>query len=162
MRMQRLGALLACLTILCALGSAPAQARMTSAERDIVTAVNLLRATGGLAPLRPSPRLARAADLHNTTMLEQDFFAHQWPDGTGPFERVRRFWGADEVGETLAYAPASADTSAVGVVKMWLNSPPHLKVLVSRDYRRIGVSRRTGTLFGKPVVIWTADFGSRY
>jgi uncharacterized protein YkwD len=139
-----------------------AKASMTDQERQVVSAINMLRASGGLPPLKRSAKLAGAAALQDSTMLRLGFFSHEWPDGTDPVQRVRRFFGDGMIGETLAYAPASGDTSAVGVVKMWLNSPAHLKILISRDYRRVGVSRQTGTLFGKPVVIWTADFGAHY
>ena len=33
--------------------------------------------------------------------------------------------------------------------------------MTTADFRRIGVAKRRGTLFGQKVTVWTADFASR-
>ena len=60
-------------------------------------------------------------------MLRADFFAHSSSNGTSPFDRIRRYRHSRAVGETLAYVPKGGRTTARAVVKMWMNSPPHLE-----------------------------------
>ena len=151
----------ACLMSLCVL-SAPAQAgRMTPGERKVVKRINGLRASYGLRPVHGDRKLARAADAHSRDMLRADFFAHTSSNGTSPFERIRRYRNRKVVGETLAYMPRGSSASAKAVVNMWINSAPHLNVLTTRRFRRVGISKRRGELYGQRVTIWTADFSSR-
>jgi uncharacterized protein YkwD len=150
---------------LCALMSivtvpSAAEARMTHAERSAVKRINHLRADRGLNKLRADGRLARAADAHSRDMLRADFFAHPSSNGTSTYDRVRHYRPSNLIGETLAYMPVVGNTSAAAIVNMWGNSPPHLAVLTMGDFRRIGVAKRRGTLFGQRVSVWTADLAN--
>src|SRR5215218_5427136 len=112
--------------------------RLDRGERAVVRAINRARASHGLRRLYADRRLARAADVHSRSMLRADYFAH------GAFsERVRRYVGFRRIGETIAMRTRC---SARGFVRMWLNSPPHRAVLLSRGFRRVGVGRRKGRL----------------
>jgi uncharacterized protein YkwD len=130
-----------------------ASSRVDSGERAVVRAINRARAAHGLRGLRTHRRLARAADAHTRSMLRSNFFSH------GAFSsRVRRYASFRRIGETIAM---STRCSARRFVRMWLNSPPHRAVLLSRGFRRIGVGRRKGSLgYGRACVV-TADFASR-
>jgi uncharacterized protein YkwD len=150
---------------LCALMSmlvipSAAQARMSHAEKSAVKRINGLRGERGLSKLRADGRLARAADAHSRDMLRADFFAHPSSNGTSTFDRVQHYRHSNLIGETLAYMPVVGDTSAASIVNMWINSPPHLAVMTTADFRSIGVAKRRGTLFGQKVTVWTADFAS--
>ena len=106
--------------------------------------------------LRP---LNRAADRHSQDMLRSDFFDHPSSDGT-PFDRrVRRFYDARMVGETLASLPRRRGGAAV-VVQMWMNSAVHRAIVLEPGFRRIGVARRWGTLGAERNAVVTADFAS--
>jgi uncharacterized protein YkwD len=86
-------------------------------------------------------------------MLRANFFAH------GAFaQRVRRYVGFRRIGETIAW---TSRCSARQVVRMWLNSPGHRAVLLSRGFRRVGIGRRTGRLGSRRACLVTADFASR-
>ena len=92
-------------------------------------------------------------------MLRADFFDHPSSDGT-PFERrVRRYADANMVGETLA-SLRQRHGGAGTVVRLWLNSPPHRAIVLEPSFRRIGVSRRWGTLGSSGNALVTADFSS--
>ena len=140
---------------------AAAQARMNRAERHVVKRINTLRAQNGLHRLNGDPRLAEAADNHNRDMLGQDFFAHPSSNGTSTYDRVRSYRRSNLIGETLAYMPVTGNSSARQIVKLWIESPGHYAVMTTRSFRRIGVAKRRGTLFGQTVTVWTADFASR-
>ena len=51
-------------------------------------------------------------------------------------------------------------------LQLWLDSPPHRKTLLSRQWREVGlgavhVASAPGTFGGREVTIVTADFGVR-
>jgi uncharacterized protein YkwD len=141
--------------------TADAKPRVDSKERAIVRAINRQRAKHGLAKVRSSRRLARAADYHSWEMLDANYFAHESRDG-GPFaERVRRYARHRSLGETLAMLGGCGKGSARRVVRMWMESPGHRAILLSGAYRRVGLGKRTGDLGGSRACVVTADFGSK-
>jgi uncharacterized protein YkwD len=144
-----------------AAASAGGKARLDGVERGIVRAINRQRANRGLAGLKTSGGLAKAADYHSWEMLDANYFAHASRDG-GPFDRrVRRFADHRSVGETLAWLSSCGSGSARKVVRMWMDSPGHRAILLSSAYRRIGVGKRRGSLGSASACVVTADFGSR-
>jgi uncharacterized protein YkwD len=144
-------------TLLVLVAAAPAARasgpRLDRGEHSIVRAINRARSHYGLPRLRANGRLARAADFHSRSMLAGDYFAH------GAFaQRVRRFASFRRLGETLAF---SSRCGALRFVRMWLRSPGHRAVLLSRGFRRVGVGRRKGRLGAQRACMVTADFASR-
>jgi uncharacterized protein YkwD len=133
-------------------------AHASSAERGIVRLMNRFRARHGLRRLRFSTALARAADHHSRDMLANDFLAHTSSDGTPFALRVRRFAHARRVGENVAVISAAG--SPERVVELWLQSPPHRAILLSRRFRRVGVAQRSGSFGGVSMEVFTADFAS--
>jgi uncharacterized protein YkwD len=157
-------ALIAAACLATALTTAPfaraASARVSGTERAVIRLMNRVRAQHGLPPLRSSSRLALAADGHSLDMLRHDFFAHQSSDGTSFDRRVRAYAKARRVGENLAMV-SGVRRAARTVVRMWLNSPGHRAILLSRGFRRVGVAKRSGTLGSAPATVFTVDFASR-
>jgi uncharacterized protein YkwD len=141
--------------------TAGAKPLVDSKERAIVRAINRQRAKRGLAKVRSSKRLARAADFHSWEMLDANYFAHESRDGGSFAERVRRYAKHRALGETLAMLGGCGKGSARRVVRMWMNSPGHRSILLSSTYRRVGLGKRTGKLGGSRACVVTADFGSR-
>jgi uncharacterized protein YkwD len=125
----------------------------------VIRGLNDARAQYGLAPVRSYRALNRAADRHSGDMLRSDFFDHPSSDGT-PFDRrVRHFFDAGMVGETLAAIPQRRG-GADAVVRLWLDSGVHRAILLEPGFRRIGVARRWGTLGSAENAVVTADFAS--
>ena len=138
-----------------------AAARLDARERAIVRAINRQRTKHGLARVRSTRRLARAADYHSWEMLDANYFAHESRDGSPFDQRVRRFANHRSVGETLAMLGGCGKGSARRVVRMWMNSAGHRAILLSSTYRRVGLGKRTGDLGGSRACVITADFGSK-
>lgn len=127
--------------------------RIDRGERTVIRAINRARSSYGLHRLLANRRLARAADAHTRNMLRSNFFSH------GAFsQRVHRYVHFRRIGETIAM---TSRCSARTAVRMWLNSPGHRAVLLSRKFRRVGVGRRLGRLGTTRACIFTADFASR-
>jgi uncharacterized protein YkwD len=143
-------------------GAAAGPAHLDKRERAMIRGINRQRAHYGLAVVRPSRGLARAADYHSWEMLDANYFAHDSRDG-GPFDaRVRRFAKPRALGETLAMLGGGCGRRSAGrVVRMWMRSPGHRAILLSGRYRRIGLARRTGSLGSTHACVVTADFGSK-
>jgi uncharacterized protein YkwD len=141
--------------------TAGAKPRVDSKERAIVRSINRQRSKHGLAAVRSSNRLAKAADFHSWEMLDADYFAHESRDGGSFDQRVRRYANHRALGETLAMLGGCGRGSARTVVRMWMNSPPHRAVLLSSSYRRVGIGRRAGEFGGSRRCLVTADFGSK-
>jgi uncharacterized protein YkwD len=142
--------------------AAAGPARLDKREKAMIRGINQQRARYGLAPVRPSHRLARAADYHSWEMLDANYFAHSSRNG-GPFDaRVRRFANPRSVAETLAMLGGRCGRGSAGrIVSMWMNSSGHRAILLSGRYRRIGIARRTGNLGGRRSCVVTADFASK-
>jgi uncharacterized protein YkwD len=157
-----LGCLLAAAFAVPAVAAARNTARLDQRERAIIRGINHQRAQHGLAPVRASGRLSRAADYHSWEMLDANYFAHTSRDGS-PFDaRVRRFVSKRALGETLAMLGGGCRSgSARSVVRMWMDSPPHRAILLSSSYRRVGIGKRVGSLGSQKACLVTADFSSR-
>jgi uncharacterized protein YkwD len=156
------GCLLAALFVSPAV-AAPGPARLDQREKAMIRGINAQRARYGLAPVRASRRLARAADYHSWEMLAGNYFAHSSRNGGAFDARIRRFANPQALGETLAMlGGACGRGSASQVVRMWMNSPPHRSILLSGRYRRIGLAKRTGTLGSMHACVVTADFASKH
>jgi uncharacterized protein YkwD len=138
-------------------------------ERLVLAELNVVRRAHGLAPLRRSPALSRAADTHSRAMGRFGFFAHDSRDGSAFWHRVKRFYGSRgygnwSVGENLLWSTPGLD--ARRALRLWMRSPGHRKNILTARWREIGLSavtvaRAPGVFGGRDVVIVTTDFGVR-
>jgi uncharacterized protein YkwD len=130
----------------------------------IACAISDVRDRHGLGSLDGSPRLAEAGKGHTADMVRREYFSHTTPGGASFVDRIARtgyLRGANGwcVGEVLAYG---SSMTARDVVRAWLDSPPHRRVLLAPAYRRVGVGVRAGlpTGGGDGVTV-AAEFGAR-
>lgn len=177
MRPSTVVALLAVLALLAA-GSSGATAATSPTttiaaanglETQVLDALNAIRRSHGLAPLRLAQPLAAAADSHSRTMGRFGFFSHDSRDGSDFSQRVKRFYGPGRsggwaVGENLLWA--SPTIGAAAAMKMWMESPGHRKNILNPRWREIGLSavtvaRAPGVYGNRDVTIITTDFGTR-
>jgi uncharacterized protein YkwD len=152
-----------------AIGQRPAS-NLSALEQDVLANVNLLRRQHNLGALRLSPKLSAAARSHSTEMAQRGYFSHDSANGASFDKRISRFYSAGgkrfwSVGENLLWS--SPDVSASSALDMWLNSPPHKKILLTGRWREIGlaavhVQSAPGSFGGREVTIVTADFGVRH
>jgi uncharacterized protein YkwD len=143
----------------------PGQASRTQLARAIVCVSNAKRRDHGLRQLRVDSRLSTAARRHSLDMVRRGYFAHTGPSGDTFVQRIRaagylasaRRW---LVGENLGWG-WGASASPGAIVKAWMRSPEHRRILLRPDYREVGV----GVALGGPrpraasEATFTADFG---
>lgn len=132
-----------------------ALARYDRFERGVFRAVNRVRRRYGLPRLHPSGRLTFVAASHSADQARRGFMSHSSSDGTPFYRRIRRAANARTVGETIIEYRGSV--SGRGIVRAWMQSPPHRRELLGPAYRRIGI----GHAAGRGVSVVTADFASR-
>lgn len=146
---------------------AAAQLSVQQAKRTTLCVMNRHRAKRRLPRLRYGALLGNAAQAHSEEMDRLDFFSHDSPSGSSPLSRISsagytsgsRSWG---IGENLAWGSGNA-ASPKRVVAMWMASPGHRRIMLSRSFRQVGI----GIVLGSPAgdgadgAIYTADFGYR-
>jgi uncharacterized protein YkwD len=80
---------------------------------------------------------------------------HESADGTSATTRIHRAMRVRYAGEAIAFA-----SDARAIVRSWMASPPHRKLLLSRSYRVVGVGVVRGTYDSYRVLYATADLGA--
>jgi uncharacterized protein YkwD len=144
---------LAFLVALCLLVPVPAGA--SSLGRQVLRGINAERAKHDLRPLRLAPSLRRVAGSHSRYMARVKRLRHESADGTSATRRIRRAMRLRRTGEAIAFAG-----TARALVKAWMASPPHRRLLLSRSFRVIGVGVARGSYQSSRVLYATADLGA--
>ena len=157
-------ALLAMLLLACTAIPASASANSTYRWRLFLT-INEVRRAHGLRALHFSTGLRTIAQRHSDDMVARGYFAHTSPTGSTLYSRVVhsafQTYGAWLAGECLAWGTGTIG-SPRDTVRMWLDSPEHRVILLSRNYTWVGIGRATGRFLGRSdAAVWTADFGHR-
>jgi uncharacterized protein YkwD len=105
--------------------------------------------------LRASAQLDKAALGHARDMARKGFFDHRAPDGSQPWDRVKRAGYRPRIsGENIAYGPESAEE----VVEGWLDSPGHCANIMEPRFKEIGVGVATSARRGR--IYWVQTFGA--
>jgi uncharacterized protein YkwD len=170
----RVAALLSTLVVLAAPAAGSADPRRavspaTQLQTALMSQLNVLRASHGLARLRVSPALTTAATVHSTSMAKKGYFSHNSANGASFSQRIASFYPTRgyrswSVGENLLWG--SPDVGAVRALKLWLASPPHRANLLNPRWREVGLAAihstsAPGVYHNAPATIVTADFGAR-
>lgn len=122
--------------------------------------LNYAREVNGLAPLRLSFKLGRAAEEKSSDILECHEFSHE------ACHRAFTFWdqrfgylrGCWKVGENIAWGTGNL-ASVRAIVTALLESPEHHANILG-PYRQVGFGLRIGTVEGyEDAVVWSQDFG---
>jgi uncharacterized protein YkwD len=138
-------------------------------ESGVLTELNAIRRSHGLAPVSLSRSLSSAADAHSRSMARFGYFEHESRDGSAFWKRIQRFYGPSgydtwSVGENLLWSSGGVNPSRA--LKLWMASPGHRKNILTARWREVGLSAVTvagapGVFGGRDVVIITSDFGIR-
>ena len=146
----------------------PAGSQSPGATRHAIRClINHKRAHSGAPHVRRNAALAAAAKGHSATMDRQNFFAHDGSDGN-PGTRAEaagytRGWPVWSIGEDLGFGTGQAG-SPRSIVAAWMHSAEHRGVLLSPDWRQVGVGVINGSPFGADgagMATYAVDFGYR-
>jgi uncharacterized protein YkwD len=132
------------------LALAPGVASASAGSR-LLAGVNQARVSHGVAPLRYSRNLARSASGYSHYMLARNYFGH--------LSRIRASWSRwSWVGENLAMYYGWG-TRVGSIVRGWLNSPPHRRVMLDPRFRSGGVGLAHGRMAGRRATTVTLHVG---
>ena len=130
------------------------EAQVTSS--GLLTATNQIRSQQGEQPLHINQQLTKAAELKVKSMFDDQYWAHNAPDGTTPWHWFGVVgYSYAEAGENLAKNFTTSDT----VVSAWMASPTHRANILKAAYKDVGFAVMDGTLDGKPASIVVALYG---
>jgi uncharacterized protein YkwD len=127
--------------------------------------INAIRVANGLRPVGAAKALTAAAKRHSADMVRRHYFAHVSPSGQTVTDRVKRagyLKGArrHKIGENIAWGSGSA-ASPAAIVRAWMNSPPHRKIILTPDFRDAGIGIARGAPRGGGGATYTLDVGIR-
>ena len=126
------------------------------AEIEVHRLINLEREKYGLQTLQYDEKLASVAKLHSIDMADDEYFAHETPEGLTPTDRASKsdytcqyqignliYSGIGEnlymvQGTTVSftYTPQSIAESAVSG---WMDSPGHKKNILTSNFSKEGI-----------------------
>ena len=116
----------------------------------MVREINRERLWHGLGPLKRSPSLHASSSRFARWLMSRDAFGHR-----ARIAVASRFEWAGENLEMHWGRSAEARST----VRRWMGSPEHRSVILSGEWRWIGVGRSTGSWRGSEATIWVAHFG---
>ncbi len=124
---------------------------------QVLQLINMERAEQADQALQPvvvNPALTQIAEHYACRMVEAKFFGHRDAEtGHGPAERaVAGKYTFFAIGENLAAGPESA----AEVMKLWMGSESHRKIILDPSWKEVGIAVRAGGEFG---TYWVQEFG---
>ena len=129
----------------------------TQSERALLGAVNGVRSSHGLRPLRVDPALVRAARSYSARMLRTGVFAH----GAMGTRLAQHGVRGPVFGENLAWGVGTS-AGARTIVRSWMASPGHRANLLRPGWTRIGLGALRGSFQGySGATVVTADFAGQ-
>lgn len=146
----------------------PNSGQPTDRERQILDLTNQARAQartcgkeqfGAAPPLTWNAQLGQAAEQYAARMAKQNFFAHQSPSGSTPWDRIKAAGYRDfkMAGENLAAGTRTPQETVQG----WLNSPHHCANLMQPGFRELGVGYAENS-DSKYHSYWVQEFGTKF
>ena len=122
---------------------------LSADEAQAIDEANRRRMVLGLNPLAIDMKLVACSRDHSSDMIKHGFFAHDSPvEGkTTPWDRAKNF-GTSASGENIAAGYGDGMKVTVG----WWRSPGHLKNMMGKGHKRIGVgqeSKHYTQMFGR-------------
>ncbi|MDO8211579.1 CAP domain-containing protein [Conexibacter sp. CPCC 206217] len=123
----------------------------------VLAELNRIRTRHKLPRVTADRRMSRYAAAHSRDMARRGYFAH----GAWSSRVARASGSAHALGEVLGWLGRSGPRrEARGIVRGWLDSPPHRAVLLDASFRRVGIGRAGGQLNGISAAIYTVDWAS--
>jgi len=106
-----------------------------SFEAELLKLTNSERRKVGLAPLRLSSQLTRAAQSHAMDMARNRYFNHTGLNGSSMVDRAKATgYKYSSLGENIAASRATPE----GTIRQWMNSAGHRANILNSKFTEIG------------------------
>ncbi len=123
----------------------------------LIESVNQERKALGMGILKENLILNKAAILKAKDMLENDYFAHNSPEGITPWHWFKSAgYNYRVAGENLAVGFLDSEE----VHQAWLDSPSHKENLLNPKYKEVGIAVISGDFQGGQTEVVVQLFGS--
>jgi uncharacterized protein YkwD len=127
---------------------------------QVVKLINIERTQADLDTLKVDSQLSEAAQIHSTSMAEDDFFSHYGIDNSSPFDRM------EDAGYNYSMAAeniAAGYQTPEAVVEAWMGSTGHRENILNPELTEIGIgyeylANDTGSVNYDHY--WTTTFGT--
>jgi uncharacterized protein YkwD len=118
----------------------------------MIEKINHARARNGLPPLHRSRSLSGSSSRFAAFLMHRGVLAHR--------SRVSAGAGFSRLGEALALI-GGRGLGVGATVRMWLHSPTHRAVILTRSMNLIGASAVRGRFRGHRSTVWVVQTGRR-
>jgi len=113
---------------------------VTNFETELLKLTNLERRKVGLAPLKLSSKLTKAAQSHAEDMANKNYFSHTGKNGSTMADRTKATgYKYSFLGENLAAGRATPE----GTIRQWMNSTGHRANILNANFTEIGFGYAT-------------------
>lgn len=147
------------LIILLALASASPLAAQTNLTAELLSRINTVRLTQGLAPYALNSALTAAAQRHSQDMAATSKVDHTGSDNSSYRERILAAgYGQWSIGPVVNESLYGGTGGANIVFDWWMSVDTHRNQILSARYREIGLAAVTGA---NGWTYWTAVFGAQ-
>lgn len=124
---------------------------------EVVSHTNEERLSYGLQPLKLSTKLSHAAAAKAADMFQDNYWAHNSPDGQSPWDFIiNADYNYEYAGENLA----KDFSNTPRLMQAWMASPTHKANIISDKYNDIGIAIVPGVLNGTETVLVVQMFGN--
>jgi uncharacterized protein YkwD len=123
------------------------------AASSMLGKINQVRTRHGLRPLHGSASLNGSARRFAGSLMRRGVLAHR-SSGVSAGSGFRR------LGEALALISGRGPGVST-TVSMWLNSPSHRAVILTRSMNLVGIGMARGRFHGHRATIWVVQTGRR-
>lgn len=125
-------------------------------QSDLYQLTNQERRQNGEQPLAVSSRLEAAAQLKLADMLQNNYFAHNSPQGATPWSWLQKAnYNYAAAGENLAMNFYSSNEA----MKAWMASESHRKNILLKDFSETGIAIGYGSFNGEKTAMAVQMFG---
>jgi uncharacterized protein YkwD len=125
--------------------------------QDMINLTNKSRTEAGLAPLAINEKLARAAEEKADDMFRFQYFDHNSPSGTTPWDFIKSTeYEYSYAGENLAIDFVSAN----GAHKALMESFSHRENILNKHFNEIGIAVKEDIFEGNKSIIIVEEFAS--
>ena len=147
---------------------APAALTDRQLRTSVLCLVNAARERNGLRPLEFNLALRQSATVHSLSMVRSGSFSHYGPGSSTPTTRVANSGylsrvSSYRIAENIGAGQGSEYGSPIGMVRMWMHSPPHRANILDPGLRDFGVGIARGDVLsgGPDGATYTLDLGAR-
>jgi hypothetical protein len=138
----------------------PTGANSTAIDNATLCLMNQVRTSHAMRPLRLNRALAQVAGGQASDMVRGDYFSDNSLSGQTPLARIMaNGYSAHRLltAQNIAWG-TGPNATPVGIVRAWMESPPHRQIILTPAYRDVGV----GVAPAVPSILGRGWLGATY